>query len=68
MISLIDKARKDFDELRSIQENHMLLDDSEFQAFWQGYKAAVKRFGGRNEDRKSIRRELGYSRIGRNNV
>lgn len=42
MEELRNRARKDFDELKILCH-----DDIEWQAFWLGYLAAIKRFGGK---------------------
>ena len=40
----------------------------DWDSYLAGYWAAVKRFGGKREERREIKSKLGYSRIGRNNV
>ena len=40
----------------------------DWDSYLAGYWAALKRFGGRKEDRRETKTKLGYSRVGLKNV
>lgn len=53
------KVQKDFETEKS---------NLDWNSYLAGYIASLKRFGSVREDRRTTKRNLGYSRIGRNNV
>lgn len=57
---LRERARRDF---RTTD-----LSEDEWIAFWKGYLMSLKRFAGQRDYRRSTKSNLGYSRIGRDNV
>ena len=40
----------------------------DWDSYLAGYWAALKRFGGRKEDRRETKSKLGYSRVGLKNI
>ena len=55
----IERAKRDYDAEKSTLD---------WDSYLAGYWAAVKRFGGKREDRRETKSKLGYSRIGLGNV
>lgn len=52
---LIERIKRDFNKEKSILD---------WDSYLAGYMSAVKRFGGKKEDRRETKSKLGYARIG----
>ena len=55
----IERAKRDY-----VSEDAAL----DWDSYLAGYIACLKRFGGQRENKRETKTELGYSRVGLNNV